>query len=68
MTELVHRAVSDVDQVQLLLVASADPSVVFASLAAPCVPNLCDDCIIGLVDGTRAVSASRRHDPTAAGP
>ncbi|WP_375497626.1 ANTAR domain-containing protein [uncultured Jatrophihabitans sp.] len=36
------------------LVPSVEPSVVFTSLAAQCVPDLCDDCTIDMVDGSRA--------------
>ena len=39
-------------QPSLELVASVDPRVVFASLAAQCVPELCDDCTIDLTDGS----------------
>ena len=36
------------------LVASAEPSVVFASMAAQCVPDLCDQCSIDIVEGLHA--------------
>lgn len=44
----------NVEEALLQLVASVEPGVVFSSVAAQCVPELCDDCTIDIVDGTHA--------------
>ena len=41
------------------LVASVEPSVVFTSLAAQCVPSFCDECSVDLVDRSASGSAAR---------
>ncbi len=50
--EVTHPRSDDVDQPLLHLVASVEPGVVFTSLAAQCVPEFCDDCIIDIIDRT----------------
>ncbi len=52
--DLVDRAGSRINRPLVPLVPSVDPRVVFASLAAGCVPDLCDDCIVDIVDGATA--------------
>ena len=42
------------ERLSLQLLVSVEPSIVFTSLAALCVPQVCDNCTIDIVDGTHA--------------
>ncbi|WP_375483513.1 ANTAR domain-containing protein [uncultured Jatrophihabitans sp.] len=57
-------------RLDIRLVTSAEPRVVFTSLAASTVPGFCDECSVSLVDSDAAGAAARFHlslPPLAAG-